>query len=123
MKKSITGVIALLAGAFAVYSQGTVFFSNYNFLLPYMYVSYAGVNIGGSNTVTTGIPYADIGNGGDWTVAPYGYAGLNVAASSLVQLNYVVGEGFPTGPVTATMENGGTDPIPLESGVKNDREA
>jgi hypothetical protein len=39
MKESITGVLALLAGAFAVQSQGTVSFANYAVLSPYIYVS------------------------------------------------------------------------------------
>ena len=39
MKKSLTGVVVLLAGAFLAHSQGTVSFANYLVLSSYIYVS------------------------------------------------------------------------------------
>jgi hypothetical protein len=98
MKKSITGVVALLAGAFVAHSQGTVEFGNYANTTPYTYVS---LSSGGTKTLlggsaaNTGNFAADTGSGADWTVALYG----NAAGSTPVQLDTSGGT-----PVTATME-------------------
>ena len=97
----MTGVVALLAGAFAVHCQGIVAFANYGALSSYIYVSLGSTMLGGSNTVTTGVPEMDVGNGNDWTVALYGTSGWNDAASNLVQLDTEGGQ-----PVTATLETG-----------------
>ncbi len=104
MKKSMTGVVSLLAGAFAVHCQGTVGFANYGFLYPYIYVSLGSTMLGGSNTVTTGFPEMDVGNGNDWTVALYGNSGWNDLANNLVQLETEGGQ-----PVMATLETGNLD--------------
>jgi len=66
MKKTITGAVALLAGACVAYSQGTVFFGNYLDMSPYLYVSYKGSKLGGAAGATTGNPTSDIANGNDW---------------------------------------------------------
>jgi len=107
MKKSITGVVALLAGAFVAHSQGTVEFGNYA-TATYTYVS---LSSGGTKTLlggsaaNTGNPAADTGDGADWTVALYG----NAAGSTPVQLSDSGGT-----PVTATLEVGNplTDTTP-----------
>jgi len=100
MKKSITGAVALLAGAFVAHSQGTVSFGNYAFLSTYVYVSLKSGStttpLNGSSTVTTGVPATDVVNGNDWTVALYGAPGSGDAASTLVQLDTAGGT-----PVTA----------------------
>jgi hypothetical protein len=104
MKKSMSGVVALLAGAFAVHCQGVVSFCNYLVLSPYIYISLGSTLLGGSSTVTTGGPEMDVGNGNDWTVALYGNAGGNNAASNLVQLETEGGQ-----PVMANLETGNLD--------------
>ncbi len=104
MKKSMTGVVALLAGAFAVHCQGIVSFCNYLVLSPYIYVSLGSTLLGGSSTVTTGVPEVDVGNGDDWTVALYGNAGGNDVASNLVQLETEGGQ-----PVMTNLETGNLD--------------
>ncbi len=110
MKKSMTGVVALLAGAFVVHGQGTVMFANYLSLSPYIYVSYSvgtpyvGTTLGGSSTVTTGYPWQDVHNGNDWTVALYGNSGWYDSASNLVQLETEGGQ-----PVMTTLEIGNGD--------------
>jgi hypothetical protein len=88
MKKSMTGAVALLAGAFAVHCQGLVSLANYADLGQgaYIYVSLGSTKLGGSSTLTTGVPEMDVGNGNDWTVALYGNTGWNDASSNLVQL-------------------------------------
>ncbi len=87
MKKSLTGVVALLAGAFVAHSQGTIFFGNYLVLTPYIYVSLLNgqttTRLGGSSTVTTGYPPLDTGNGSDWTVALWGNVGTGDSSASL----------------------------------------
>jgi hypothetical protein len=106
MKKSLTGVVALLAGAFVAYSQGTISFANYgNGSGTYVYVSLrsTGAAIGGTATATSGNPAGDVGNGADWTVALYGAAG----AGTPVQLDTAAGA-----PVQATLETGGLDTTP-----------
>ena len=83
MKKSITGVVALLAGAFVAHSQGTVSFGNYANLSTYIYVSLGSTKLGGvANATHTGSASADVGVGSDWTVALYGNAGSGDAANS-----------------------------------------
>jgi len=83
MKKSITGVVALLAGAFVAHSQGTVSFGNYLALTPYIYVSLGSTRLGGSSTLTTGVPANDTGNGTDWTVALWGAQGSGASAAAV----------------------------------------
>jgi len=109
MKKSITGVVALLAGAFVAHSQGTVEFGNYASTAPgYTYVS---LSSGGTKTLlggsasNTGNPAADTGDGADWTVALYGSA----TSGTPVQL-----DDASANPVTATLEVGNalTDTLP-----------
>jgi hypothetical protein len=120
MKKTVTGVVALLAGAFAVYSQGTISFANYAGAVQaqYTYVSltvrlsppYTGASgdfvLGGPSTVTTGYPLRDTANGDDWTVALYGNAGWNDPASTLVPLMTANGSS-----VTATLADDNADSI------------
>jgi len=90
MKKSITGAVALLAGAFVAHSQGTVSFGNYAFLSTYVYVSLKSGSkttpLNGSAT-GTGVAANDAGAGSYWTVALYGAAGSGDPASSLLQLD------------------------------------
>jgi len=100
MKKTITGVVALLAGAFVAHSQGTVSFGNYGALSTYIYVSLGSTKLGGGGT-STGVAANDTGVGGDWTVALYGAMGSGVAASGLSQLDTAAST-----PVTATLETG-----------------
>jgi len=109
MKKSITGVVALLAGAFVAHSQGTVSFANYLVLSPYITVSLGSTALGGTASHTHTI--ADTGNGNDWTVELYGNAGANDAASTLTPA-IVDGSGSPGTPVTASLETGGSDSTP-----------
>jgi len=118
MKKSLTGVVALLAGAFAVHSQttGTVAFGNYTSFAAgsYMYVSLlnggTSTKLGSTAPLTTTIPAtagnyaAETGNGDDWTVALYGAAGSGDAASSLVALNTPAGL-----PLQANLADGTSD--------------
>lgn len=108
MKRSISGLVALLAGAFVAYSQGTVSFGNYlNSSQTYCYVSFQNTLLGGSATVTTGNAWEDVHNGSDWTVALYGNAGWYDAVSDLVQLQTAGGQ-----PVTATLESNTYDFAP-----------
>jgi hypothetical protein len=105
MKKTLTGVVALLAGAFVAHSQGTVSFANYGSGSgTYVYVTLksTGANLGGTGTVTTGTPASDVGNGSDWSVALYGAAGSG--ATSVSQLDTAGGT-----PVVGTLETGGLD--------------
>jgi len=104
MKKTITGAVALLAGACVAYSQGTVFFGNYLDMSPYLYVSYKGSKLGGAAGATTGNPTSDIANGNDWSVALYGAPGSGDAASTLSQLDTAA-----SAPVVATFANGSSD--------------
>jgi len=107
MKKTLSGVVALLAGAFVAHSQGTVFFGNYTALNTYIYVSLGSTKLGGSSTgpaPTLLNSAAEVGNGPDWTVALYGNSGSGDAASTLVQLQTSSAQN-----VTATFANGTTD--------------
>jgi len=104
MKKSLTGVVALLAGAFVAHSQGTVSFGNYLALTSYIYVELSGTKLGGSSTgpAATQANYAaETGNGNDWTVALYGNGGSGDAASTLTQLTTAGGAS-----VTASLAGG-----------------
>ncbi len=113
MKKSLVGMLALLAGAYAVHAQGTVLIGNYGPVTPYIYVSYKPatgptVNLGGANTGgqlgLTAAAYgnaATLANGNDWTVQLYGALGSGLASSSL----------SPLAGATTTMANGVTDPV------------
>jgi len=105
MKKSITGVVALLAGAFVAHSQGTVSFANYLNGGSYTYVSLGTKALGGT-AAGTGVAANDTGAGSEWTVALYGAAGAGDAASTLLQLNTALTGGTP---VTANLETGGGD--------------
>jgi hypothetical protein len=121
MKKPMTGFVALLAGAFTGYSQGTVSFANYLALPSYIYVSlvndrlsppyYPTVLLGGSSTVTTGNVVTDAANGFDWTVELYGNVGANDPAGSLVP---AIVDGTSANPIAMTtlLESGRTDTVP-----------
>jgi len=111
MKKSITGAVALLAGAFVAHSQGTVSFSSYlgGSTVGYSILTLNGTPVGGTSTTTTGTASGDIANGGDWTVALYANTGANDAASTLTQ-TIVDGSGSPGTPVQSTLAGGGTAP-------------
>ena len=104
MKKPITGLIALLAGAFTAYSQGTVAFGNYLSSYSYAYVSYNSIGLGGSETgpPPTQSNYAsETANGPLWTVALYGAAGSAQPMSAMTQLFDESGL-----PVMATLADG-----------------
>jgi hypothetical protein len=101
MKKTLTGVVTLLAGAFVAHSQGTVSLGNYAALSTYIYVTYKGTAVGGAGGATTGTPAGDIGNGNDWTVALYGNVGSGDDPSTLTEC-LAAGGGF----ATATLANG-----------------
>jgi len=88
MKKTLTGTLALLAGAYAVHSQGLVSMANYGVLAPYIFVSFNGTALGGANTGggvgPTGYQTAaSMANGTLWTVQLWGAPGANDPASSL----------------------------------------
>jgi hypothetical protein len=105
MKKTITGAVALLAGAFVAHSQGTVSMANYLTLSSYIYVSMkGGANLGGHAGSTSGNYTTDIGNGNDWSVALYGNAGAGDAANTLTECT-VAGGGF----AVATLASGTGD--------------
>jgi len=104
MKKSLTGVVVLLAGAFVAHSQGTVAMNNYTTLSPYMYVTLGSVKLGGAATGPTST--SDTANGDLWTVALYGAAGTGDAASTLLPLDTALTGGVP---VTANLADGTTD--------------
>ncbi|HEX3718378.1 MAG TPA: hypothetical protein VH595_10465 [Verrucomicrobiae bacterium] len=94
MKKTITGAVALLAGAFVAHSQGTVSMANYLSLSTYIYVSLqGGANLGGHTGAATGSYQSDLANGNNWSVALYGNAGAGDAASTLTECT-VAGGGF-----------------------------
>ncbi len=88
MKKSLTGVVTLLAGALVAHSQGTIGFGDAYTLTPYIYVSLQNgsttTRLGGSSTVTTGNYLLDTGNGSDWTVALYGNVGTGDSSASIM---------------------------------------
>ncbi|HEY3854422.1 MAG TPA: hypothetical protein VGO67_08530 [Verrucomicrobiae bacterium] len=108
MKKSITGAVALLAGAVIAHGQGQVSFSDFYNSNPLGYTSVAfnGSAVGGT-ALHTGTS-ADTGVGSDWTVQLYGAPGqgdaLSVVEASPAQLD---GAAVGTA-VTATLDGGGT---------------
>jgi hypothetical protein len=105
MKKSLTGAVALLAGAFVAHSQGTVSMANYLALSTYLTVSLGSTLLGGSSSATTGNPSSDTGNGNDWTVALYGGNGANLAPSALSELMTVTTPQNPvSGPAQVQLE-------------------
>jgi len=110
MKKSITGVVLLLAGAFVAHSQGTVSMGNYTAFSAgsYMYVTLGvgGTKLGGASGASLGSPNADTGLGNQWTVALYGAAGQNDPSSSLLPLLDASAV-----PVTATLADGSSDAV------------
>ncbi len=120
MKKILTGMLALLAGAYVVQAQGTVSLGNYLQLNNYIYVSYkpaagaamliAGspVLLGGSNTgppPTLQNYAAETGNGNDWTVQLYGAPGYNDPQSSMVPLNNTLSGPGASIPASSTFAN------------------
>jgi hypothetical protein len=118
MKKSLTGAVALLAGAFMAHSQGTVSFVNYGSGNAYLYVSLKSGSLttpiggatGGGGTSAT----ADVGDGNQWTVSLLGAAGAGDAASALSPLLQEPVLPATVGlPVTATLAGGASanDPI------------
>jgi len=111
MKKSLTGVVVLLAGAFVAHSQGTVGFGNYTSFSPgsYMYVTLNGTKIGGTTGTPVGPASAAIANGDDWTVELYGAAGSGVAASGLSPLIDGSIANNTTIPVMANLADGTSD--------------
>jgi hypothetical protein len=104
MKHSISGMLALLAGAYVVHGQGTVSFANYLVLTNYIYVGFdigsAGRGfLGGTDTgpPPTLFNYAsETGNGNAWTVQLYGAVGANLPVSAL----------SPLAGITANFANG-----------------
>ncbi len=103
VKKGLASVVVLLAGAFVAHSQAPMYFANYLYLSPYIYVSLGSTLLGGSNTLTTGVPEMDVDNGNDWTVALWGNVGAGDSSATLEANGNLV---------TATMENGISDLIP-----------
>jgi hypothetical protein len=101
MKKSMTSVVALLAGAYSVHCQGFVSFADAYTLAPYIYVSLGTIKLGGSAT-NTGVPTNDTGDGNDWTVALWG--GPLGDSSAQLEANGNL--------ATATLANGVSDSIP-----------
>jgi hypothetical protein len=95
MKKTLTGAVALLAGAFVAHSQGTVSLANYAVLNTYIYVTFNGTKLGGAQGTASGNPATDVGKGNNWTVALYGDVGASDAASALSECT-VAGGGFAT---------------------------
>jgi hypothetical protein len=112
MKKSIIGVMSLLAGAYVAHGQGAISLGNYGDLTPYIYVGFKAtptstpVLLGGAGT-TAGATlqnYAsETGKGVDWTIALYGTLG---ASQPMASLSLIPG-------MTSTFETGtGTDSDP-----------
>jgi hypothetical protein len=113
MKKTLTGMLALLAGACAVHAQGTVSFANYLGLPTYIYVSFkpltgASTLLGGAAQGATAPTMTDwlseLHYGADWTAELYGAPGNNASQSSMVPLT----TGLNAGPfVTAAFASPG----------------
>jgi hypothetical protein len=115
MKKSVTGVLALLAGASIAHAQGIVAFNNYgspaaNYTIV-SYTSSGNVNtpLGGSDQgspAPTMNNYAsEVGYGDDWTVELYGGLGWNLASGSLTPATD--GPAGTGNPIQATFANSG----------------
>jgi hypothetical protein len=108
MKKTLTGTLALLAGAYAVHAQGTVNLNNYGTGAAYLYVSYkspTGVVTPLGGSATTGATTLNnfggtVQDGNDWTVTLYGGAGTSTPSASLSPLG-----------ISATFSSGGLDPV------------
>jgi len=90
MKKTLTGTLALLAGAFAIHAQGLISLGNYLILSPYIHVNYLSgghlVALGGANSGGGGSQYssaASEANGNLWTVQLWAATGANQPASAL----------------------------------------
>jgi hypothetical protein len=94
MKRSFTGILALLGGAFAIHAQGTLSFANYETGFAYLYVAYkpatgspqllGGSTLGPTPTLSN---YGFLtGNGNDWTVQLYAAAGANDSPFALSPL-------------------------------------
>jgi len=112
MKKSITGAVALLAGAFVAHSQGTVSLGNYlsGSTSGYSLVQLNGTAVGGTAS-HTGNFTTDAADGNDWTVALYGNTGAGDAASTLTPaiLDGSISTQNPTGlPAQVTLNGGGS---------------
>lgn len=111
MKKTITGVVMLLAGACITHAQGTVSFANY-LGSTYIYVSYkpasgSAIQLGGAATgpaPSTSNYAAETGNGTDWTAQLWGAAGSGDTASALSPLPLQGGSAGAT--VTSTFASG-----------------
>jgi len=104
MKKSITGAVALLAGAVIAHGQGLISFGDFYSSNPngYTTVTFGGNPVGGSAT-HTGTP-ADTGVGSDWSVELYGVAGTTGVTAAQVEASPVQLDGAATGTfVTATL--------------------
>ena len=94
MKKTLTGTLALLAGASVVYGQGSLSFGNYGAAATYLYVGLksgaSSIPLGGSGSTSptpTLSNYAlETGNGSAWTVALYGAIGAGVPSANLSPL-------------------------------------
>jgi hypothetical protein len=95
MKKTLTGALTLLAGASAVYGQGSISLANYGAVInSYIYVGYKAtasstpILLGGASTATPTLSnYAsETGNGSTWTVALYGAIGAGVPSANLLPL-------------------------------------
>jgi len=126
MKKSITGVVALLAGACVAHSQATVSLANAYALSTYIYVSLGSTKLGGGSTgpAPTLLNYASEGaNGNDWTVAlwggPLGSTTAQLEANgNLATSTFSTGAG--TGPAgTWVTGNAGAIPGVLDGGTAN----
>jgi hypothetical protein len=96
MKKTLTGTLALLAGASVVYGQGNVSLGNYGGqVVSYLYVGFKAtptstpVELGGASTTTPTLSNfaAETGNGTTWTVALYGAVGTGVPSAMLSPLS------------------------------------
>jgi hypothetical protein len=114
MKKSLTGAVVLLAGAFMAHSQGTVSMGNYTAFSSgsYMYVTLNGTRIGSATADTTtpsGSAAGNVTHGDDWTVELYGASGENDPTSSLSPLLNAASGGVP---VTANLADGVTSGVP-----------
>jgi len=118
MKKSLTGMLALMAGAYAVHAQGTISLANYLALSTYIYVSYkpgsgSSVPLGGANQGSPAPTLANFASetsfGADWTVELYGAAGNNDSQSSMLPLQTGIGSGTYATATFASPTSG--DPI------------
>jgi hypothetical protein len=103
MKKSITGAVALLAGAVIAHGQGQVSFGDFysSNIGNYTTVTWGGNAVGGSAAHTG--TQADTGVGSDWTVQLYGVAGTT-ATLAQVEASPAQLDGAAAGtPITATL--------------------